>query len=281
MRERFTDAALRLDGPRAAMLAEWSRDIAMVVGLVEEAPDARFFNSAVYFEGGEIRHVHRKIYLPTYGRFDERRWFGAGRRIQAFDTDIGRAAMLVCGDAWHLSVPYLAAHDGADLLIVPATSSNEGLTPSVPVRRAWEHLTTTLALTLSCYVLFVNRAGQEDELDFWGGSHVVLPDGNIAAQAAIGEPDLLFLDVDRTLLRHQRIVLPFRRDDLLGLTLEQGRRIQRRAADRRDAFIQPRSAPPPPAVEELDAPRPPGTPESPTPDAPPDAPPDHEETSDS
>ena len=78
-------------------------------GLVEESADHRFFNSAIYFEDGEIRHVHRKVYLPTYGMFDEQRYFARGDRVRAFDSKFGRLTLLICEDLWHPSTIYLAA----------------------------------------------------------------------------------------------------------------------------------------------------------------------------
>jgi len=70
---------------------------------VEETEDYRFYNSAVYFEDGEIRHVHRKVYLPTYGLFDEGRYFACGDRLRSFASKFGQSALLICEDMWHPS----------------------------------------------------------------------------------------------------------------------------------------------------------------------------------
>ena len=100
-------------------IAALSRNLSLVVGFVEESGRHGFFNSAAYFENGELLHVHRKVYLPTYGLFDENRYVGRGDKVRAFDTRFGRAAILICEDAWHPSLAGVASLDGADLLIVP------------------------------------------------------------------------------------------------------------------------------------------------------------------
>lgn len=234
---RFHEAALQARSPQAQRLRELSREVALVIGLIEETEDHEFYNSALFLSRGFVRHVHRKIYLPTYRRFDERRYFGSGTLLEAFDTQWSRMAMLVCGDAWHLSLPYLAAHDGADILLVVAASSRQGLTPRISSEESWIRMNRSYALTLSSFVIFSNRAGREGELDFWGGSHVVGPDGNLLGKAAVDKPDLLACDLDLSVLRQQRMILPFRRDDSLPFTLQLGHRILDAKARRRDGFL--------------------------------------------
>ena len=95
-------------------LRRLSRRIAIVMGFVEESEDHRFYNSALFLARGEILHSHRKVYLPTYGMFDEGREFAAGETFRAFDTPLGRFGILICEDAWHPSAAYLLARDGAD-----------------------------------------------------------------------------------------------------------------------------------------------------------------------
>lgn len=237
----FSAASLSPDSPEVGRLTELSRRIGVALGFIEETEDAEFYNSAICLHGGRLLHVHRKVYLPNYRMFDERRYFGAGHSLSAFGTPWCRMAMLICGDMWHLPMAYLAAHDGADVLLVLAASSDQGLTPAISVRSAWERMNRSAALTLSNFVVFANRVGQEqlrdggESLAFWGGSHVCGPDGELIAQAGQQE-ELLVADLDFSALRRQRLVLPFRRDDSLGFTLETGRRIARAKTQRRDGF---------------------------------------------
>lgn len=224
--DRFADVAIMLDSPTMDRLRGLSKDIDIAIGFIEETPTSLFYNSAIYLSRGEIAHLHRKVYLPTYRMFDERRYFGAGWDVSAFDTDCIRSSILICGDAWHLPLPYLAAHSGADLLLILAASSNEGLAATTSSRDAWQWMCSSYALTLSCFVVFANLAeGDDGAYTFWGGSFVAGPDGQFLAQSETSGTDLLICDLDRRLMREQRIRLPFRRDDSLAHTLELGQRV--------------------------------------------------------
>ena len=78
-----------------------SEDVDVALGYVERGDDGYLYNSAAYLHRGELLHSHRKTYLPTYGPFDEQRFFTPGRAIEAFDAPWGRAALVVCEEAWH------------------------------------------------------------------------------------------------------------------------------------------------------------------------------------
>lgn len=236
--ERFHEVATTLDSPPIERLRQVSKRIDICTGILEETPDVDFYNSSIYLSGGEILHLHRKIYLPTYGRFDERRWFGQGRDVSAFDTRFGRMAMLICGDCWHLPMPYLAVHDGADVLLVMAASSRQGLAETVHPQTAWNSMNHSTALTMNSFVLFSNRAGTEGDLQFWGGSQIILPDGSVQSEGALDKEDLVLGEVDMSLMRRQRIILPFRRDDDLELTLRMGNKILQRKESRQRSYTR-------------------------------------------
>lgn len=249
----FASASTGASSPELERLKELSRRVPLIVGLIEETEETEFFNSAVYLEDGLVRHLHRKIYLPTYRQFDERRYFMSGWSVNAFDTPWCRMGMLVCGDSWHLGLPYLLAHDGADVIVVLAASAVTGLTNAISTRDAWERMNRSYALTLSNFVVFANLVGEVNGTEFWGGSHVVLPDGSFLAQASFDAEELLVTELDLNKLREQRLILPFRRDDSLSLTTELGHQILRRK-NRRNKGLRGRdarapSAPTPPAAE--------------------------------
>jgi predicted amidohydrolase len=228
----FSTASMTAASPGFGRLKELSRRVPMVVGLIEETEEAEFFNSAVYLDGGRVRHLHRKVYLPTYREFDERRYFMAGWSVSAFDTPLCRMGLLICGDAWHLSLPYLLAHDGADVIVVIAASARSGLTDEISARESWERMNRSYALTLSNFVVFANLVGDVDGMTFWGGSHVALPDGRLLDQAGFEHEELLVSNLDLSQLRRQRLILPFRRDDSLSLTTELGREVLQRKGQR-------------------------------------------------
>jgi len=233
----FSDAAVKPGSEVMERLKRLSCRVAISIGIIEETEDVQFYNSAVFLSGGRIRHVHRKVYPPNYKIFDEARYFGRGRTVAAFDTPWCRMAMLICGDCWHLTLPYMAVHDGADVLIVLAASSREGLSHTVSCQDAWERMNRSYALTLSSFVVFANHVGEASGLQFWGGSHIVKPDGNFAAQASLEEPQLLVMDLDLSMLRNHRLVLPFRRDDQLDITLRIGHNVLHNKTLRRDGLI--------------------------------------------
>jgi len=116
------------EDPVFKRLLDASQDIDVVVGFVEEDLRNRFFISSAYLSGGTVSHVHRKVYLPTYGLFDEGRFFAWGDTTSAFDTRFGRVGILVCEDFWHVSPPYLLWLDGADIFIFISASPGRGLT---------------------------------------------------------------------------------------------------------------------------------------------------------
>ena len=112
-----------LDGDLAPFL-EGDGRTGVVVGFVESGR-LHTYNSAAYLQEGVARHVHRKLYLPTYGVWEERKHFSPGQALRAFDTPFGRMAILICNDVWQPMLPFLAVQDGARVLIVPAASSGQ------------------------------------------------------------------------------------------------------------------------------------------------------------
>jgi predicted amidohydrolase len=229
LKDLVPDVALSLRSPELKRLQDLSRQIAITVGFVEVTEDYRFFNSAVYLEDGEIRHLHRKVYLPTYGLFDEQRYLARGDRFRAFDSRFGRMGLLVCEDLWHLSSPYILAMDGATTLICLSSSPGRGITEDERLGStiAWQRLTATTAMFLNARVLYCNRVGYEDGINFWGGSEAVEPDGTAVARAGILEEDLVVVRLKEETLRRERIFSPLMRDEDLPLTVAELSRIDR------------------------------------------------------
>jgi predicted amidohydrolase len=212
------DVSIALDDPAIAGLAAAADGIAAVVGCVESGR-VHTYNSALYLDGGAIVHVQRKTHLPTYGRWDEEKYFSRGAKLRAFDTRLGRSAILICNDAWQAPLAYLAVHDGARLLIVPASSSlmvADGTDPA-ELERDWADLLRAHARFLQAWVVFVNRVGEEAGVTFWGGSRVVDPWGNVVAQAPRGEAALVHADLDVGAVRRRRREMPLLKEPRLGL----------------------------------------------------------------
>jgi predicted amidohydrolase len=229
LKDLVPDVALSLASPEIVKLADLSRRISIAVGFVEVSSDYRFFNSALYLENGAIRHLHRKVYLPTYGMFDEQRYLARGDRFRAFDTRFGRMGMLICEDMWHLSAPYILAMDGAMTLLCLSSSPGRGITgdESLGSTSAWQKLTATTAMFLNCRVLYCNRVGYEDGVNFWGGSESVAPSGAVTVRGKMLEEDLVLAQIDEGALRRERIFSPMMRDESLAVTLQELRRIRK------------------------------------------------------
>jgi len=233
LRDMVPDVALTTRSPEMKKLKELSRGLPFVAGLVEESADHRFFNAAVYFEDGEIRHVHRKVYLPTYGMFDEQRYFARGDRVRAFDSKFGRLAILICEDLWHTSTIYLAALDGARAVLCPSSSPLRGIVDGQAQddnARYWEMINRTYAETFSLFMLYGNRSGFEDGVGFWGGSEVVDPFGQRLAKAKYYDEDFIISEVAFEAVRRKRTMSPLLRDEDIDLTINELMRIRERPA---------------------------------------------------
>ncbi len=228
LKDLVPEVALGIDSPEIRILKGLSKRISIAAGFVEVTSDYQFYNSAAWFEGGELRHLHRKVYLPTYGLFDEQRYLGRGDRFRAFDTKFGRVGLLVCEDMWHLSAPYLLAMDGATTLVCISSSPGRGVDHGeLGTATAWRNLTTATARFLTCRVIYINRVGYEDGVAFWGGSHVVAPSGEIIATAPEFEPSLTLARLSEAELRRERIASPLLRDENIPVTLRELAKIDR------------------------------------------------------
>jgi NAD+ synthase (glutamine-hydrolysing) len=229
LRDMVTDVALERDAPELRELIEAADTTDLVMGYVERTSGHRIYNAAMYAEGGRLRHVHHKVYLPTYGLFDEQRYFARGERIRAFDTQrFGRVGLLVCEDLWHLSAAAIMQAEGVEMLVCIANSPTRGVAEQRPeVAETYERLCRTFAQLLGAVVVMVNRIGFEDGLCFWGGSLVAGPDGQLLGQAPLLDESLTMVTLDPRELQRQRTITPLGRDERLLITIEELQRIKR------------------------------------------------------
>jgi predicted amidohydrolase len=215
------------DDPTFGPLLKASRNLDLLVGFVEEDRRHRFFISQAYLSGGEVVHVHRKVYLPTYGIFDEGRYFAWGDRVQAFETRFGRVGVLICEDFWHASPPYLLWIDGADILFLHSSSPGRGLDEGEQLSSArWvEKMNQAYAGLFTMYVVHCNRVGFEGGLGFWGGSSIADPNGEFIVHGPYFEDALIVCEIDLNELHRTRSRLPLLRDERTGLMSNELRRI--------------------------------------------------------
>jgi NAD+ synthase (glutamine-hydrolysing) len=234
LQDLASEVAMQLDDKRLASLAAATEGLSAVVSFVEESADHRLFIAAALLEDGEIRHVHRKLYLPTYGLFDERRFFAPGDVLRATPSRLGvGVGLAICEDFWHLGVPQLLALDGAQLLINPSSSPGRDLAATHEVglgtATSWRILMRTYAQLTTSFVVFCNRVGVDESISFWGGSEVIAPSGEPLFSAPLFDEGLFMVDIDLADVRRERIALPLLRDERLEL---QARELARVVAER-------------------------------------------------
>jgi predicted amidohydrolase len=213
--------------PVFKQLLKASRDLDLVVGFVDEDSRHRFFIASAYLSEGKVVHVHHKVYLPTYGLFDEGRFFAWGDAVRSFDTRFGRMGMLICEDFWHVSPPYLLWLDGADIMLFSSASPGRGLTDREKLESArWvERVNKAYASMFTSFVAHSNRVGFEDGLLFWGGATVNDPNGELLAQGPYFEEALTIAELDLNQIRRTRTRLPLLRDERTGLVQSELARI--------------------------------------------------------
>jgi predicted amidohydrolase len=241
LKDQVPEVALTVDSPEVGALRAASREggIDIVAGLILESDQHRFYNASLYLSAGEITHVHRKVYLPTYGLFDEQRYVAAGDRFRAFDAPLGgrtghtwRAGILICEDLWHPSAAALLARQGVDLVICPSASPGRGQLQGEAVGTAssYDVMTRTYAQLFTTYVLYCNRSGFEDGVGFWGGSRVVDPVGAVVAEVRGAHETLLVHRLERSAIRRARIAYPLLRDERNDVNDAETDRLRRRHA---------------------------------------------------
>jgi predicted amidohydrolase len=228
LQDLVPDIAVPLpDAARLQPLLDACRGIDCVFGFVEVSSDFNYYNAAAYVSDGKILHVHRKLYLPTYGMFDEMRFFAMGENLRTFQTQFGELGLLICEDLWHPSTIYLHAQDGAKAVITISCSPGRGVRegPLFATSEGWENLLKTTSQFHTVFNIYVNRVGFEDGAHFPGGSMVVGPSGEMVAQAKYFEEDFVVATLDIDEVRRARLFTPVLRDERLELTLRELSRI--------------------------------------------------------
>jgi predicted amidohydrolase len=204
------EQAFGVDDARLAPIRELSRRIAIVVGVPLREGAGGISNAALLLEGGEVRAIHRKLYLPTYGMFDEGRYFIPGPTLAPLQCSLGRFGVLICEDAWHLSTSVILAQQGVDALIMIAGGPTELDLGGEPAgARRWQWIVGATAITAVTPVFFANRCGWEEGILFGGGSRAVDGHGReLAAPAPALAETLVLATLSRPAAAHARTFTP-------------------------------------------------------------------------
>jgi predicted amidohydrolase len=226
------DVSMSADDERLTRLSTVAPETDVLIGLYEDGLGVHNYNAASYYDGGALVHTHRKLYLPTYDVFEERKHFSPGQTMRAFDTRQGRVATLICNDAWQPHLVFLAVQDGARVLLVPTNSSQSRFPEQYDSRTYWRDITVFYARMFQCYVVFCNRVGDEGpDLRFWGGSHIVDPWGKIVCALPDDDEAVVTTEIDLAMVRKRRREVPLVREARLGLLVREANRLAEEGGD--------------------------------------------------
>lgn len=209
VRDEIYELAERIPGPSTRIMENIARknDIHIVFGMPEisQNTEATLHNSAVLIGPRGFIGKYHKMYLPTHSIFEEKRYFRPGYEVAVFDTELGKIGLIICYDIYFPEVARLARVKGAQLIICISASPG--------VRRSFfEVITTARAIENTAFLAFVNLAGIQDGLQFWGGSRLVGPSGRVLVQAKYDEDDFVTGEVNYADLRPIEAFVPTLRD---------------------------------------------------------------------
>lgn len=232
--QRYHEVALRMDSPEIKALAEATKGTAAVVGFIEETPAMNFYNSALVAVDGEVQYAHRKLNLPNYGVFEERKYFASGKHIPVFKLEDLTIAVFICNDLWHPSLPYLGVVQKADAFISIFNSSQGSMGSEFSNIESWGIINKFYSRIFGIYNICVNRVGEErwqerrsilaaeapsaarlyeEMFHFWGGSEIISPFGKPMVKAPLYDEHVISANISRDVLRQKKILLPYLRDD--------------------------------------------------------------------
>jgi len=182
---------------------KFNKDVVLGAALKQEG---KIYNSALYISD-EI-HIHNKVHLPTYGVFEEGRFFFASEGFDVYNTKFGKTAMFICEDVFSGEAVNFVAENKPDLIIVIAASpAREFKGNGLLIEEQWDALLKSMAVLSGAYVAFCNRVGFEDGLGFWGGSRVINPKGETELKASYFEEELVECELDHSLTVTQKYFL--------------------------------------------------------------------------
>ncbi len=233
--ERYHEVALRLDSDEIRKLAAATKGTAAVVGFIEESPSMNFYNSALVAVDGSILFAYRKLNLPNYGVFEERKLFAPGKYVPVFKLHDLSVAVFICNDMWYPSLPYLGICQKADVFVTILNSSQGSMGDEFSNIESWQIINAFYSRIFGVYNICANRVGEESPEErrtdseetakgatpkdaiktyrFWGGSEIINPFGKTIATAKLYEPDEISGDISRDIRRKKKILLPYLRND--------------------------------------------------------------------
>jgi len=212
-----------------------SRDISLVFGFVEEKETEKglFYNSAAYLSGGKVLHIHRKVFLPTYGMFEEGKFYAPGKNFKTFLTSFGKTGLMICRDFLSFGASYLLFAGGSEIIIVLSAAPGRGVSEAerFTTSHMWELMGEAVSYFSTAFVIYCNRVGFEEGMPFAGGSFIYSPSGQLLIKGSYVDPDFILKEVSFDDLRTTRKKWPFKRDDKPEVLLESLKRIVQKYED--------------------------------------------------
>ena len=249
----YHEVALRLDSAQIARLAGATKGTSAVVGFIEESASMNFYNSALVMKNGRVLFAYRKLNLPNYGVFEERKIFANGKSVPVFKLNDFNVAVFICNDLWYPSLPYLGVTQKADIFITIFNSSQGSMGDEFSNIETWTIINSFYSRVFGVYNICANRVGEEGFEEkricsstsrlsaskdpkkkavtgptlykFWGGSEILNPFGHKIAYAKLDEPDEIVGTIEKELLRKKKILLPYLRNDDPYFTYRELKRI--------------------------------------------------------
>ncbi|MGD2246111.1 MAG: nitrilase-related carbon-nitrogen hydrolase [Candidatus Aminicenantes bacterium] len=211
------------------ILKKQSLELALIFGFAEESEDGLIYNSSAFLAKGKTLHIHRKIFLPTYGMFEEGKFFARGKNFRTFFTPFGKMGMMICYDFLHYGASYLLFVGGSGIITVISSAPGRGMTEgqTYATSHMWELMGETISRFSSAFVIYCNRVGTEDGKLFAGGSFIYNPAGQLITKASYVDEELIVADIDLDEIRALRKKWPYKRDEKPEIILEALKRIVR------------------------------------------------------
>jgi NAD+ synthase (glutamine-hydrolysing) len=196
-------------------LKQLSKEISIVFGFVEEKERGHYFNSAAFLSNGKTLHIHRKVFLPNYGMFEEAKFFNQGNIFSAFQTPFGKIGLLICYDFLHYGANYALFSQGADIIIVLSAAPGRGTSEKQAFTSShmWELMGEAISRFSTLFLIYCNRVGFEDGKSFAGGSFIYNPEGKLIAIASYVDDDFLIQEINLKDLSKARQRLLYKRDN--------------------------------------------------------------------
>ncbi len=221
LKEKVYDLAITIGSQEIKQICEVSREtgINVMFGFIENGKGTRVYNSSVFIKDGEVSSIQRKIYPTTYGIFEEGKYFARGKKVKVDELQDFTSSMLICNDLWHPSLPHIAAHKHCSLLVCLINSPEGGLGSTYSSSIGWERLGQFYAGIYGCYVIIVNRVGEEEDKSFYGNSKVIDPYGQVVDQCPFNDESTQTCEIDYSKVKEIRKILPIMRDEDVDLTI--------------------------------------------------------------